>query len=276
MTTLEAPRTAATLRPTHDHDHARPDVDPAVLRTYREKGYVALRGLLSPAEVAAAGAECDRLLALDLVDPHNIRTPFRFNSGERPERIDPVLDLSPLFAALGRDERLLGPVRAIFGGDEPLLFKDKLILKAPGTDGYAMHQDQAWWQLCPADGILSVSVQIDGADAANGCIELFGGYQDRMLSPEGELRNLNAAEIATVNPRDGEKIETQPGDVLIFHSLAPHQSGKNLADKSRRSLYLSYSAASHGDLHATYYERYKSQPSPGTDKTADGTKRFFR
>jgi ectoine hydroxylase-related dioxygenase (phytanoyl-CoA dioxygenase family) len=51
----------------------------------------------------------------------------------------------------------------------------------------------------------------------------------------------------------GEKIETQPGDVLIFHALAPHQSGPNTAAYSRRSLYLSYNAASAGNLREAYY-----------------------
>jgi hypothetical protein len=235
---------------------ARLETDPQ-LRAYWTNGYIALRGLFSPAETAAWGAECDRLLNADFLSKNNIRTPFKHNSGDRPERIDPVVDISPVFAALAKDPRIVDVVAAIFR-DKPLLFKDKIIFKAPGTHGYTMHQDQAWWQLCPADDILSVSIQIDGANAANGCIEMFPGYHDRLLTPSGLRTNLRPEELALVATSKGEKIETRAGDVLIFHSLAPHQSATNTADVSRRSFYLTYSAARSGDHYAQQLENYKA------------------
>jgi hypothetical protein len=227
---------------------------------YWEQGYIALRGVFSPKEAAHWGAECDRLLQQDWVTPLNIRTPFRMNSMQTPERIDPVVDVSPLFAELVRDERILAPLRAIFD-DDILLFKDKLIFKMPGVNGYTMHQDWAWgWQdLCAADDILSVSIQIDGADVQNGCIELFPGYHHELLTPSGLQTNFRDEELAQVDATRGEKIVTQPGDVLIFHALTPHQSGKNTADYSRRSLYLTYNARRAGDLAAQYYAAYKER-----------------
>jgi 2-aminoethylphosphonate dioxygenase len=231
-----------------------------VKQEYRENGFLHRRGVFTPEEIAAFQAECDRLLHLDLVHPDNIRTPFRMNSGETPERIDPVVDISPVFAALVEDARIVNVVRDLFE-DAPRLFKDKLILKLPGTSGYSAHQDQAWWQLCPPDDILSVSVQMDGANAENGGIELFRGYHDRLRTPEGVMRNWTAEEEAEwLDPARSYLPETRPGDVLIFHSLTPHRSGRNTSSgKPRRSLYLSYSAARSGDLHAVYYEQYKGR-----------------
>jgi hypothetical protein len=227
------------------------------VNSYHQKGYLVLRGVFRD-EVVALQAECDRLLHSDIVRPDNPRTPFRFNSGDAPERIDPVVDISPLFSRLVHDARIVKSLRAIFN-DEPLLFKDKLIFKLPGTQGYTMHQDQAWWQLCPPDDILSVLIAIDGADAANGTLELFSGYHHELLTPAGEMRNLSEAEAVQIDSSRGEIIETQPGDVVIFHSLTPHQSGANTSDKPRRSLYLSYSAARNGDLHDIYYEQYTTR-----------------
>jgi ectoine hydroxylase-related dioxygenase (phytanoyl-CoA dioxygenase family) len=227
---------------------------------YNARGYIVLRGLFSPEEVAAWSAECERLLLANWVDPQNIRTPFRKDSGEFPERIDPVVDVSPLFAELVADPRLTRAVAQIFD-DEARLFKDKIILKLPGTDGYTMHQDWAWgWQdLCPADDILSASIQIDGADPQNGGIELFSGYHHRLLTPPGLQSNFRAQELALVDPARGQKITTEPGDVLIFHSLTPHQSGRNLSPRPRRSLYLTYNAARAGDLRAQYYDNYRER-----------------
>ncbi len=61
------------------------------------------------------------------------------------ERIDPVIDVSALFNDVLQDNRILEPLRQMFGED-PVLFKDKLIFKVPGMRGYEMHQDYAWWQ----------------------------------------------------------------------------------------------------------------------------------
>jgi hypothetical protein len=231
---------------------------------YWEKGYVMLRGLFSKEEIAQCQIETDRLLQQDWVNPNNIRTPFRMGSNKAPERIDPIVDMSPLFQKIVSDERLLKVLRDILG-DDALLFKDKLILKLPGVDGYTMHQDWAWgWQeLCPSDEILSVSIQIDGADAANGCIELFPAYHQKLLTPDGLQTNFRPEEVAQIDLSTGEQMETQAGDILIFHSLAPHQSGRNNAAYSRRSLYLTYNSVRAGDLRNTYYERYKERVGSG-------------
>lgn len=227
-------------------------------RDYHQRGYVKLSGFFQPEEVAAWQAECERLQKLDIVNPNNKRTPFRIPEIPYPEKIDPVVDISPLFDALTRDERVQRVLHAIFN-DEALLFKDKIIYKLPGMNGYGMHQDWAWgWQhLAPADDLLSVSFQIDGADAANGCIELFDGYHNKLMTTPGEERGFYDAEVEKlIDPARGTKMETQAGDVLIFHSLTPHRSGKNLAGYSRRSLYLTYNAARSGNLRKEYYRHY--------------------
>lgn len=230
-------------------------------REYHQRGYVKLSGLFSTEEVAGWQRESERLQGLELVSPNNKRTPFKSPDIPLPEKIDPVIDISPLFSKLIEDERLLGVLRAIFA-DEPLLFKDKLIYKLPGMNGYGMHQDWAWgWQhLAPADELLSVSFQIDGADAENGCIELFEGYHHALLTPPGEERNLTEKEQNShIDLARGEKMVTLPGDLLIFHSLTPHQSGKNTADYPRRSLYLTYNAKQSGNLRDAYYDHYVNE-----------------
>lgn len=259
-----------TVKPTESFLHstriasAAEQADPLV-REYWTRGFLALRGLFRPEEAAGWAAECDRLLGSDYVRPENIRTPFRMKSGNYPERIDPIVDISPVFTDVMRDPRITRVVESILVG-KALLFKDKLIFKAPGTEGYTMHQDQAWWQLCPADDILSVSIQIDGANAVNGCIEMFPGYHGHLLTPAGIRTNFRAEELARVDASVGEKIETLPGDVLIFHSLTPHQSFRNTADVFRRSFYLTYSAERGGDFYDRQLVNYKKY-SPSEKQT---------
>ncbi|MCC7493896.1 MAG: phytanoyl-CoA dioxygenase family protein [Fimbriimonadaceae bacterium] len=224
---------------------------------WRAQGYLHLPAVFTAAEVAAMHAECDRLLASELVHDDNLRTRFRGHPtlGKVVEKFDPVTDVSPVFAAVAQDPRILDPLRRLYD-DEPLLFKDKVIFKPPGAAGYAVHQDWTWWQVFPPQNLASVMVAIDAADAANGVLELAPGRHQRPLTPIGELRSLTDAEVAALG-LEWVPVETQPGDILIFHCLAPHRSGVNTSTRSRRQFYPTYSAGCHGDLWAAHYEHYR-------------------
>lgn len=228
------------------------------LDSYKKNGFLVLHNVFTEKEVAVWQSECDRLLSLsDYVDPLNLRVGFRkMKTGESMvEKFDPVHDISPVFSDLVKDERILTPLRDIFL-DEPCLFKDKLIYKLPRNKGYRLHQDAAWWQGFRYEGLISVMVAIDGADRKNGGLELFPGYQDRFLYKEG-MRGMDDEEMALVDAKKGMIYATHPGDVIIFHSLTPHQSGENTTNQSRRQLYLTYSPSSDGQLYKAHYQHFR-------------------
>lgn len=247
---------------------------------YRREGYIILRGIFDPAEVAGFQSESDRLLRSDLVHPENLRTrPRRMPDGQlQVERFDPVIDVSEIFRRVIFDPRLLSPLESIFG-ERAVLFKDKLIFKVPGMSGYSMHQDYAWWQqqagsplpAMPADKILSVMVGIDGADEENGAIQLFPGRHHELLSTPGELRNMTKDEISKLDLSTAVLAETNPGDVVIFHALAPHCSESNRSKRSRRQLYMTYNAASAGDVYEAQQQHYRQYSGCGADN-----KLYFR
>ncbi len=91
-------------------------------------------------------------------------------------------------------------------------------------------------------------VAIDASTADNGPVEFCAGFHGRLLTPAGAPGDVDDTGLAT----PGEAVGTRPGDVVLFHSLRPHRSGENRSAAMRRQLYLSYSAAAHGDL----YDRY--------------------
>lgn len=232
---------------------------PTVSERYQRDGFVILRQHFAEDSLHAWQAECDRLLALPDVSPDNPRTPFRFGAEAHPERIDPVIDWSPLFHDLVHNRGLTDIVGELLG-DTPRLFKDKLICKGPGIDGYQMHQDYAWgWQgLAEADQLLSVAVMLDHASPANGSIAFVPGRHHELLTPAGEARNLTDSEIVKLFPDGADATTTAPGDIVIFHSLTPHCSGRNTSDRWRRALYLTYHAASAGRLRDDYYQRQRA------------------
>jgi hypothetical protein len=125
---------------------------PAQVRAYHDDGYVILRGLFYPVEMALASMEADRLLGhKELMVTENIRCRWQphCDTGECLfETFDPFTDLSPALASLARDPRLLAAVGELYG--EPAhLFKDKLIHKPPGAKGHDLHQDYIAWPSFP-------------------------------------------------------------------------------------------------------------------------------
>jgi ectoine hydroxylase-related dioxygenase (phytanoyl-CoA dioxygenase family) len=241
-------------RATAEHRMVQNDVG----REYWEKGYVVRHGLFSAEEAAAWRRECDRLVeATDLVNPHNIRTRFRtLTSGSRDlDRIDPVLDVSPLFTSLAHDERILTLVRAALGGPA-LPFKGKAMVKTPAITGYKTHQDFTYWQTLdvPADSLLSVLLAVDGAQAESGALELFPAQHRGLLTPAGLITDPDESRMDLSR---GELVESAPGDVVVFHSLTPHRSRDNTEPRTRFQLYLSYALARHGELTERYYAHYR-------------------
>ncbi|HEX8771575.1 MAG TPA: phytanoyl-CoA dioxygenase family protein [Acidimicrobiales bacterium] len=244
---------------------------PTQLDGYRRRGFVAVPGVFTGDEVSRYVEECDRLQHCGIVHPDNLRTHVP-NSERPPDRLDPVIDLSPLFDSLTSCARLMGPLAQLLG-DQPSLFKDKVIFKPPGMRGYKTHQDYAYWQwlTAPPDALLTVLVALDPATAENGAVEFFPGHHDGLLTEPGAPADVDESTLGG----PAEVVETRPGDIVIFHSLTPHRSGDNYSSSMRRQLYLSYNGAAQGDLYAMYYERLH-QSVLGAMGIRDREQAYFR
>lgn len=132
-------------------------------------------------------------------------------------------------------------------GEPAVLYKEKINYKHPGGAGFAAHQD------APAYPHINVGVScllaVDDSTVENGCLEFVRGMHHELLPTD---------EDGCIRPDIAESLEWQPcpvaaGSLVWFHSHTPHRSGPNASDASRRALYLTYNAASAGDLHETYY-----------------------
>jgi ectoine hydroxylase-related dioxygenase (phytanoyl-CoA dioxygenase family) len=227
---------------------------PSWLEDYRERGFARHPAVIDADEVDELSRECTRLSELaGVLDPNNLRTRVTAAGTQTVERtvdrIDPVTDISPVMARLAEDERIMAPVAAAVG--EPVvLFRDKLILKPPGADGYTMHQDAAYWaERPPAAGSVAAMLAIDSSGPENGALELVPGAHHRLLTPEGVPADLDPADLP-----EPVTLSLDPGDLVMFSLLTPHRSGSNRSKASRRALFFTYFPASAGEDRGAYYE----------------------
>lgn len=227
--------------------------------SYGRDGYLVLRRVFAANEMRSISDEATALLSRsDLIDTNNLRCRFKPHDGGGPylfETFDPVVDIAPRIAALAADSRLTAVLAAIYG-EQPCLFKDKIIYKPPGAVGYGLHQDYVASPHYPRS-VVTALVAIDPADGENGCLEVFGGYHrsGSLTVEDGQYRGL---EPGTVDEARAVPLSLDSGDVVFFSCFTPHRSGVNRSNRWRRSLYLSYNARSSGELRDTFYREYQA------------------
>ena len=222
-------------------------------------GFLIARGLFGPDRVAALAADAEALLQrTDLIDPNNIRCRWQNDAvtGEcRFDCFDPVIDLSEACASVARDPALLAFIADAYG-EPACLFKDKLIFKSPGTQGYRLHQDYIAWPSFPTS-FLTAIVAIDPADAQSGATEVFSGYHQHGVLSEADGKYHQLPDDV-VDPARGVVLDLAPGDVAIFSGFTPHRSASNASTHWRRLLYLSYNRLSDGgEGREAHYDEFR-------------------
>ncbi|MEQ0777767.1 phytanoyl-CoA dioxygenase family protein [Paraburkholderia tropica] len=225
---------------------------------YWQRGYTVISGLYTSAQLDSFRRESERLWKVPgLDDDLNLRTEFRRDTQDTYvlDRLDPVLDLSPVLASAAMAPSLLEALSALLGGRCALL-KCKLIRKDPGTRGYAPHQDFLYWRWLDAapERLCSVAISLFDTDERSGGIGFYPSQHQTLIpgpsgNPEGDC------DIARLDTSISDVPLLKGGDVLVFHSLAPHFSGPNLGNFPRTVLLPSYCLTDEHGLYDRYYER---------------------
>lgn len=220
---------------------------PQELESYQRNGFLILREVFSPSEIEELDAEAEALRQReDLIHTGNIRCRWKnhIETGECMfEAMDPVIDVGSICRQIAADERILAPLRDIYGC-QAHLFKDKLIYKPPGAQGYGLHQDYIGWKSFPRS-FVTVLVPIDPSTVENGCTIVYPGYQwNGAMAPEdGDYHELTDDQV---DESRAVPLELAAGDIAIFGAFTPHRSRPNRSQGWRRQLYVSYNADDDG------------------------------
>jgi len=176
----------------------------------------------------------------------------------------PQLCRSENFVPFHDDLRALLTVRlaataSLLLGEPAVLYKEKINYKLAGGAGYSPHQDAPAYPFIETH--VSCMVAVDDATLDNGCLEVVDRMHAELL-PMDDRGCIAADAVASM---EWHAVPLRAGQTLWFDSRTPHRSGPNESASSRRALYPTYNAASHGNLRDDYYreklERFAEQPA---------------
>ncbi|MGN6812202.1 MAG: phytanoyl-CoA dioxygenase family protein, partial [Thermomicrobiales bacterium] len=198
--------------------------------TFRQQGFLVVRGLLSPAEIAELRQHTEDLMQGRLPEQSAEmaeRDP-RADGGVTTQRLEaPPAHLSPVEKAqyflrihmlhrqLALHERyLLHPrvldVLEVLIGPDVLALQTMLFLKPPGKPGQGWHQDSYYIPTHP-DSLCGAWIAIDDADEQNGAMWMAQGSQVEPVYPPksgygfGDRAIQDIASVEGVSDTDDEK-----------------------------------------------------------------------
>jgi phytanoyl-CoA hydroxylase len=235
--------------------------------TFHEQGFLVVRGLVGPAEVAELRQHVEDLV-YGRLDVPGLEPPPPGAAVEEIERR--YLRIHMLHRQLEIHERfLLHPrvldvLEALIGPDV-MAMQSMLFIKAPGGAGQGYHQDSYYIPTYP-DTLCGAWLAIDRADEENGCVHFTVGSQHEPIYPTAERVGQNHANLADLTVVENvshtdEAVNTlsrvaaaypgrevaavmEPGDVAFFAGHVLHRSHTNRSsDRFRRSFVGHYANA---------------------------------
>lgn len=263
---LAAEPGAVAARPYTPHERYRVSVQEYV--TFREQGFLIVRGLVSQEDVYALVEHTDDLIHGRLDVPGLTPPPAGASLQEierhylRIHMLHRVLEIHERFLL---HPRILDVLEALIGPDV-MAMQSMLFLKYPGGAGQGYHQDSYYIPTVP-DTLCGAWLAIDRADEENGCMWFTPGTQHEPIYPTAGREHANHGDaigdlttVENVSDMDTERNTLsrvaaryagrevpaimEPGDVAFFGGHILHRSHRNRSgDRFRRSFVGHYANA---------------------------------
>ena len=238
-------------RPDTRRDGSRYRVTPEERAAFERDGWVVLRGLLAPDELAELERLYQRFLARE------IRVSGRDFCDMAADYGRPIEEFSIVNVMLPRRyhpplagnlyERRAADVAAQLCGPDLDLDYDQLVAKPPGKADavFHWHQDLAYWPVTPDTRTASFWMALDETDLDNGCVQFVSGsHREPHLRTHAPLhgdREKSHTLVATLDAGDTPvPARLHPGDVTVHHERTLHGSGGNTSGRWRRGYVVAF------------------------------------
>lgn len=236
--------------------------------TFREQGFLIVRGLVPPEDVAELARHVEDLIHGRIDVPGLEPPPAGASVAEIEKRylrihmLHRVLEIHERFLL---HPRVLDVLEALIGPDV-MAMQSMLFIKPPGGAGQGWHQDSYYIPTIP-DSLCGAWLAVDRADEENGCMWFVPGSQHEPIYPTVERVGMNhgdtLADLESVEnvsnvddsvntlSRIARKYEgrmipaiMEPGDVAFFGGHILHRSHQNRStNRFRRSFVGHYANA---------------------------------
>jgi hypothetical protein len=223
---------------------------------YARDGFVILRGVFAPAEIAGIAAATDQLHAEGVAHGRGFRHGNLFYNVAPVEGGEPLVRMvqwpsyhQSVLNAVRLDPRFAAILEPLIGSDLKQII-NQVHWKAPGVLGdFAWHQDSRFRKPDSAYRNLATSyvqtgLAIDPHTPESGCMRFIPGSHrqgDLDLDTETEVlgTSLSDASLAAAGLSAGDAVDAilDPGDLVLFSPFVVHGSGHNQSGHQRR-LYI--------------------------------------
>ena len=235
-----------------------------IVEQLHREGYAIVRGFFAPADMAALGAEVDRVYAESVARHH---ATYRHQNLLLEILDDPQARrrvmlqahwtawISPLLETMRRDARYLQVLEPFLGRDIKQI-THQIHWKPPGAKYtfYRYHQDARFRNAAAVRNLLygtvNTGLAIDRQTAANGALRIIPrshlkGYLG--LSEDGTIMTGSTPDDELtrcgLDPGSVVTCEMEPGDLLLWTLYTVHGSAPNLSPMDRRFMINSYTRA---------------------------------
>jgi phytanoyl-CoA hydroxylase len=236
------------------------DIDEQAVRRYKEQGYLAVNGVLSPDEV---NRSIEALMNMIFSDAKGAKIQFTkpkeelHSDEERELAVRKVYDYVPhneVLTQIAYHPKLLDKVRLILG-EEPVLVQSMALLKPPFVGGEKpWHQDMAYGPLTFDKPVVGVWIALDEAALDNGCMHVIPRSHMDGGVPHYAVRDWQICDT-NVNVERDVAVPLPAGGALFFHGMIHHGTPPNSSAKKRRALQLHYACESSVKVKPDEYKR---------------------
>ena len=229
----------------------RARLETADLERFRDEGYLAMEGVLAPDDVVRCAAALDGLARRRPAGVGVQDEPYYQQGGREPSAETPELRARKLWKFAGVEPTLGAAVSAPrmtaildqLIGPGARLIQDMALMKPPHRGAEKpWHQDNAYFDWTPLDGVIGVWIALDPATVANGCMQIVPGSHRAGPAPHHHARDCQLVDETSRAAR-AEVVPLEPGGALFFSALLHHGTPPNRSPDRRRALQFHYAAA---------------------------------
>ena len=221
------------------------------IEAFDRDGYIFIPNVFSPTEIATLTAELPGAFAQQRDEV------VREKGSSAPRSAFHLQTWNPVYEALSRHPRLLGPGAQLLGSDRLYMHQFKVNAKA-AFDGavWQWHQDYATWKAdddMPEPNAFNIALFLAEANEFNGPLMFIPGSHKMGALEAGHdtsttsypLWTISNDNIRTLVDKGGIVAPKGPaGSMIMFHGCLVHASSPNLSPWNRVAVYLSLCAVS--------------------------------